>query len=319
MTQPLRIAIVGTGGVGGYFGARLAQAGHQVHFLARGDHLHALQTSGLTVHSIRGDITLPAVAATDNPATIGPVDLILVTVKAWQVAAAATTLAPMIGYNTMIIPLQNGVEAIDLLASVIDRSHLLGGLCWIVSFIEAPGVIRHTGVEPRIVFGELNAPTSPRAEHLQHMFLHAGITQVDLVTDIQAAIWEKFLFIASVSGVGAVTQMPIGITRQIPQTRQMIVQAIEEIINLAHKRQIRLPTDIFERTMAFIDGMPPHNTFSMQRDIAQGRPSELEAQNGAVVRLGHATGLEVPLHTVLYASLLPREQQARGQLTPPAH
>ncbi len=310
----MRIAVVGTGGVGGYFGARLAQAGEDVVFLARGAHLQALRSSGLHVQSINGDVALPAVQATDDPAQVGTADVVLVAVKAWQVPEAAQAIQPLVGAETMVVPLENGVEAPAQLAAAVGEAHVLGGFCWIVSYIAAPGVIHHTGVEPHIAFGEMDNRRTERVERLVQVWTRAGIKKVEVPDDIQAALWQKFTFIASMSGMGAVTRATVGVMRTLPQTRQMIEQAINEIIAVAQRRGIALSDDVLAATMRFIDGMPPQSTLSMQRDIMEGRPSELESQNGAVVRLGSEAGVATPMHAFLYHSLLPMELAARGQV-----
>ncbi|NJN65942.1 MAG: 2-dehydropantoate 2-reductase [Chloroflexaceae bacterium] len=308
----MRIVIFGPGGVGGYFGGRLAQAGEDVTFIARGAHLQAMRNLGLRLLSIQGDHIIHPVRATDTPAEVGIADVILVAVKAWQVPDAAQAIRPMVGPQTAVVPLQNGVEAPAQLAAVIGSEAVLGGLCWIVSFIEGPGIIRHTGVEPHVVFGELDNRRSERVEHLYQAFFRAGV-KVSIPDDMTAAMWEKFIFIATISGICAVTRMPVGVVRSLPQTRQMIEQAIQEMIAVAWMHDIKVSDSVFDWTMAFIDRMEPHSTFSMQRDLMAGRPSELEAQNGAVVRLGKAVNVVTPLHTFLYHSLLPMELQARGQ------
>lgn len=311
----MRVVVFGSGGVGGYFGGRLAEAGEDVTFIARGEHLAAIRASGLQVRSVNGNFTIYPASATDEPSRLGTADVILVAVKAWQVPEAARAIAPMVGPQTMVVPLQNGVEAPSQLAEVVGREHVLGGFCWVVSFIEAPGVLRHTGVTPHIVFGELDNRYSERVETLYRAFFHAGV-KVSIPDDIEAAMWEKFIFIATMSGLGAVTRAPVGVLRAVAQTRDMIAQAIHEIIAVAWVYQVNLPEDIFVRTMKFIDGMPPESTLSMQRDIMEGRPSELESQNGAVVRLGMAREVKTPLHTFLYHSLLPMELRARGKTDP---
>lgn len=307
----MRIAVFGAGAVGGYFGGRLAQAGEEVIFIARGEHLQAMRRQGLQVESILGDFHLYPVQATDDPAQVGPVDVVLVGVKAWQVPEAARAMRPLVGPESFVVPLQNGVEAPDQLAAVLGPEHVLGGLCKIFSARVGPGRIRHAGAEPYIAFGELDNRPSERAERLRQAFLRAGV-KAEVPPDIQAAMWEKFLFIASLGGVGAVTRAPVGVLRSLPQTRQMLLQAMEEIVAVAQARGIALAGDAVDRAMAFVDSLPPGATASMQRDILEGRPSELEAQNGAVVRLGREVGVATPLHTFLYHSLLPQERRARG-------
>ena len=311
----MRIAVFGTGGVGGYFGGRLAEAGEDVRFVARGAHLAAMREHGLSVTSPAGDFVVHPVHASDDPATLGQVDVVLVAVKAWQVAEAAGALRPMLGATTFVVPLENGIEAPDTLAAALGRERVLGGLCRIISYIEAPGHVRHAGVPPSVAFGELDGPgRSPRAEALLAAFARARGVKAEIAEDVRAALWEKFLFIAAASGVGALTRAPVGIIRTQPETRALLTQALTEIHAVALARGIALPTDGVERTLKFVDSLPVDGTMSMQRDVMEGRPSELEAQIGAVVRLGEAAGVAVPLHRTIHAALLPLERLARGEL-----
>ena len=307
----MRIAIFGTGAVGGYFGGRLAQAGEDVVFIARGEQLRALRERGLRVDSLKGDFTVRPVQATADPAQVGIVDAVLVGVKAWQVPEAAEAMRPLVGPETFVVPLQNGVEAPDQLAAVLGASHVLGGLCRIVSFVVEPGHVRHAGLEPYVACGELDNRPSERAGQLCGAFARAGVT-AEVPPDVRVAMWEKFLFIASFSGVGAVTRAPAGVLRTLPETRHMLEQAMREVLAVAHARGVALPEASIPRTMALIDGLPPEGTASMQRDVMAGRPSELESQNGAVVRLGREVGVATPLHAFIYHSLIPMELQARG-------
>jgi len=322
----MRVAVYGAGGVGGYFGGRLAQAGEEVVFIARGEHLQAMRSYGLRVDSILGDFVQP-VQATDDPAQAGPVDAVLVAVKAWQVPEAAQAMRPLVGPDTFIVPLQNGVEAPAQLAAALGAEHVLGGLCRIVSLIAAPGHIRHVGLTPSVAFGELSwaetrfsalrkilVSDPGRVERLRHAFARAQGLTVEIPADIQAAMWEKFLFIASLGGVGAVTRAPAGVLCSLPETRQLLEQAMQEVLSVARARGIALPDDVVARTMAYVDRLAPATTASMQRDIVEGRPSELAAQNGAVARLGEEVGVATPAHSFIYSSLLPAELRARGEL-----
>ncbi len=310
----MRIAVFGAGAVGGYFGGRLAQAGEDVVLIARGEHLRAMQTHGLRVESIEGDFTVRPVEATDDLAAAGVVDAILVAVKAWQVPQAAREMRPMVGPETFVVPLENGVEAPSQLAAVLGEDRVLGGLCRIISALVAPGHIRHAGISPTIAFGELDGRRSERAERLRDAFQRAKGVTPTIPPDIRVAMWEKFLFIAALSGVGAVTRAPVGVLRSLPETRHMLEQAMDEILAVAHARDVALPQETVAETMAFIDGLPPDGTASMQRDVIAGRPSELESQNGAVVRLGREAEVETPLHAFIYRSLLPQERRARGEI-----
>lgn len=311
----MRIAIFGSGGVGSYFGGRLAQAGEDVIFIARGEHLQAIRQNGLRVDSTLGDFVISPAQATDNPVEIGVMDVVLVTVKAWQVPEVAEAMKPMVGSKTVVIPLENGVDAPDQLAAVLGVEHVLGGLCRISVFIAAPGHIKHVAIQPHIAFGELNGRPSERVEVLRQTFARAQGMTVTVPADIRAALWEKFLFIAAISGVGAVTRQPAGNLRSVPETRTLLLRAMEEIEMVAKARGISLSPDIIQKTMGFIDNMPPATLASMQRDIMDGRPSELEAQNGAVVRLGREAGVSTPTHEFIYASLLPGELNVRGEIS----
>ncbi len=309
----MRIAVFGTGGVGGYFGGRLAQAGEDVIFIARGEHLKTTHQNGLRVDSIAGDFVIHPARATDTPAEVGAVDAILLAVKAWQVPEAAEAMKPMVGLNTVVIPLENGVDAPDQLAAVLGAEHVLGGLCHVSAFIAAPGHIKHVAIPPRIAFGELDGRTSERVERLRQLFERCQGMTVAVPVDIRVALWEKFLFIAAISGVGAVTRQPASVIRGVTETRDMLLRAMEEVAAVAEARGITLSPGVIQKTMSFIDNMPPATMASMQRDIIEGRPSELEAQNGAVVRLGREAGIPTPTHEFIYASLLPGELKARGK------
>jgi 2-dehydropantoate 2-reductase len=310
----MRIAVFGAGGVGGYFGGRLAQAGEDVVFIARGDHLKAMLKQGLKVNSVKGDFLVKPVQATNDPAQVGIVDVVLVCVKAWQVPDAAEAIRPMIGPDTVALPLQNGLEAPTQLATVLGNQHVLGGLCGLSTFIIGPGHIRHAGADPWIRFGELDNHPSERVEGLRQVFDRASGLTVEIPPDIQVALWMKFLFITVWSGVGAITRTPLGIWRSLPETRQMAENALKEIISVAQVHNVRLPENAMPTTMNMYDSFPPEITTSMQRDIAQGRPSEIDAQIGAVVRFGRAADVATPLHKFIYDSLLPMEFRARGQL-----
>jgi 2-dehydropantoate 2-reductase len=308
------IAVFGAGAVGGYFGGRLAQAGEDVVFIARGDHLKAMQARGLRIDSIEGDFVVDPIQATDDPTEVGVADAILVSVKAWQVPEAAEAMRSMIGPQTFVVPLENGVEAPSQLAEILGKSQVLGGLCRIISALVEPGRIRHAGIAPTVTFGELDGHPSERAERLWQAFEKAKGVTPSIAPDVRVAMWEKFLFIAALSGVGAVTRAPVGVLRSLPETRHMLEEAMEEILAVAHALGIALSEEIVDETMAFIDGLPENGTASMQRDVMAGRPSELDSQNGAVVRLGREAGIATPTHRFIFWSLLPQELRARGQL-----
>lgn len=311
----MRVAVVGAGGVGAYFGGRLAQAGESVAFVARGSHLAAMRETGLRVDSVAGDFVVAPAEAGDDPARMGPVDVVLVAVKAWQVTEVARTLGPLLGPRTFVVPLQNGVEAADQLAAVLGHERVIGGLCKIVSAIVAPGHVRHSGVPPQVEFGERDGRRSERVEALRAAFERAQGVSVVVPDEVEVAIWEKFLFIAPFSGVGAVTRQPAGAIRAIPETRDLIERAMFEVAALARAKGVRLLDEAVGRNLRYVDSLPADATASMQRDIMEGRPSELEQQTGAIARLGREAGVPVPVNAFLYAALLPAERKARGLTT----
>lgn len=311
----MRIAVYGTGGVGGYFGGRLAESGEEVTFIARGEHLAAMRREGLHVASVEGDFVIPAdsIRATDDPAETGPVDVVILGVKTWQVAEAAAAIRPMIGPDTIVLPLENGVEAADVLTSTLGAQHVLGGLCAIVSMVDGPGRIRHAGVAPVIRFGELDNSSTERVESLRACFARCKGLTVDVPDDIEAALWKKFVFISAWSSVGSVTRAPIGVIRETPQSRELLHAVLEEAVSVGRARGVNLPDNVVESTVAFYDSVDPSNTASMQRDVAAGKPSELESQTGAIVRLGAEAGVSTPVSKIIYGALLPGERLSRDE------
>jgi len=310
--DPLRFAVFGTGGVGGYFGGRLAEAGHAVTFIARGTHLRAIRQHGLRVESIQGDFHVVAAQATDRPQEIGEVDVVLVATKAWQLPAAAQAMRPLVGSATCVVPLLNGVEAPDILAAALGEAPVIGGMCKVSAYKAAPGLIRHVGVEPEVVFGELDGRRSARVERLRAAFAACRGVRVTVPENIRAAMWGKLTFIAPFSAVGAVTRAPAGVIRSLPETRHLLETAMRETVAVAQALDIPLPDAAADQAMAFADRLEPHVTASLQRDIMAGRPSELDAQIGAVVRFSQRAGIPTPTSAFLYAALLPQERRARG-------
>ena len=306
----MRIAVVGAGGVGGYFGGRLAERGSDVVFIVRGRTLDAIRSRGLRVESINGDFHLTDVEATDDPRAAGPVDAVLVTVKAWQIEEAISGLRPLLRDDTPVIPLENGMTAPEEIARLLGPQHAVGGLSAIVSFVVEPGHIRHAAVEPFVAFGELDNSSSDRLTRLLDAFTSAGI-RAEIPPDITRSMWTKFLFIAPYSAIGAVTRVPIGVWRTMAEPRALVECAVREILAIATARGVSLGEDAFDRTMQRYDGLAPDATASLQRDIMDGRPSELEAQVGAVVRMAQEAGIAAPVFEALYGVLLPQERRAR--------
>lgn len=302
----MRIAVFGTGGVGGYFGGRLAHAGNDVTFIARGEHLRAIRARGLKVDSNKGDFVVFPAKATDDVAEVGEVELVIVGVKAWQVPEAAREMKPLVGPGTTVLPLQNGVDAVAQLVNELGPDKVIGGLCRIVSYVVEPGHIRHAGYIPSIVIGELDNEQSRRITRIEQVFKDTGL-EITIAADIQVALWTKLLFIASFSGVGAMANAPAGVIRNDPALRTQMLNAMKEIYALAHARGIKLPADTIDTVMVGINALPDDATSSMQRDIAAGKPSELESQNGAVVRMARESGVEVPTHALIYQTLVTKE------------
>jgi 2-dehydropantoate 2-reductase len=309
----VRVAVFGPGGVGAYFGARLAEVGNEVSFVARGAHLDAIRANGLRVDSVLGDMLVRPKVASASAADIGPVDAVLLGVKTWQVAEVAPALKPLLDRDTFVVPLQNGVETPDLLAASLGPEHVVGGVCGGFCFIVGPGHIRHIGGVTFIKFGELDGRKSERVERLRAEFAAAKV-DVAVPADIRVALWEKLMLVVPFGGVGAVARAPIGVIMKTPETRALIEAGMREIAAVALAQGIRLPADTIPRTLALLDGTTPTGTSSLQRDIAAGKRSELDAWTGAVVRLGAKLGVPTPTHSFLYAALLPLERHARGEI-----
>ena len=310
----MKFAIFGTGGVGGYFGGRLAQAGEDVTFIARGNHLSVIQQTGLSVDSIRGDFEVNPVKATDLTQSVGAVDVVILAIKGWQLDDAILQMKPLIGQFTVIIPLLNGIEHMEALVNAFGREHVLGGVCRISAFIAEAGRIKHVGIDPFIAFGELNREMSERVSKLYDVFKNISGVTVEASGNIELAMWEKYLLISAFSGVGAVTRSPVGMFRSIPETRAMFRRALEEVVLVANSRGVGLTEKSVQAVMDRIDQTQPDTMASMQKDVLAGRPSELESQTGALVRMARAATVSVPTHEFIYASLLPMEKKARQLL-----
>ena len=308
----MRIAIFGAGGIGGYLGGRLSQAGEEVVLIARGEHLQAIKEHGLRVDSIKGDFVATPALATDNPTEAEPVDAVILGVKAWQVLDAAKAMRPMIGPETFVVPMQNGVEATAQLASVLGEKSVVVGLGGLVSYIVGPGHILHAGGEPYVSFGESDNSTSERTQNLLEAFKNAGVT-ANIPANIQAALWAKLALMAVNSGIGAITRVPTGQWRSVAGSWKMAQQVAQEVLAVAAGKGIAMPSDSLASTVSRLEASAPNSTSSMQRDLMEGRFSELEVQTGAVVRLGLEAGVPTPVNTFIYNSLLPQEMNARGE------
>jgi len=298
----MRIAIVGVGGVGGFFGAQLIRAGNEVALIARGDHLDAIRENGLTLSSPSGEMLVQPAAASDDPADIGPADLVILAVKAGQVTTAAGELGPLLGPETCVLPLQNGVEAAGQLEKVLGPEPVLVGTCGTMSWIAGPGHVRTLGEVNFIKLGEIDNRRTERVAGICQRLDASGI-KAEVPDDIHVALWEKFLFVASLGAIGALHRVPFGPLREDPESRRLLELAMVEIYSLGRAMGVKLDQSLVRRTMSFVDELPEDGTTSLQRDLAAGRPSELETWSGAVVRLAPGAGIDVPVHRFAYESL----------------
>lgn len=286
---------MGSGGVGGYFGARLAQAGCDVGFIARGAHLVALRERGLVVESKLGNASLPKVRATDDPSTLGSVDVVLITVKLWDTEAAVRAISPIVGPTTAVLSLQNGVQKDDVLRRILGNGAILGGLCYIAATIARPGVISHTGTMQKLVFGEYDGARSVRAEALLEACRRAGI-DAELSQDIRRAIWEKFVFLVGLSATTTTIRLPIGPIRTHPRTRLFLLDAMREVVAVGRAQGVALSAEYAEDRLAFCDRLPAEMTSSMHNDLERGNRLEVAWLSGGVVELGQAAGVPTPLN-----------------------
>lgn len=312
----MKILIMGTGGVGGYYGGLLAQQGNEVTFIARGAHLYALRHEGLKVSSVHGDFTVFPASATDDPAKGEPVDLVLFCVKTYNTDDAAEAIRPVIGSETVVMSLQNGVDAAERIGKVIGQEHVVGGVTWLSSAVEAPGVIRQISQFRRIVFGELGGGRSERIQSIFEVLNKTGIT-VEISEDIQKVLWTKLVFIAAVSSIGSLTRLPMGDYRAIPATRDLLTRIMQEVESVARAKGINLDADVVEKWLEFIDDAGPHIKPSMQLDIESGHRTELESMIGVVGRKGREIGVPTPVVDFAYSSLLPVELKARNEYASP--
>ncbi|OSY87167.1 2-dehydropantoate 2-reductase [Tenacibaculum holothuriorum] len=308
----MNIVVYGTGGVGGYFGIRLAQSGQNVTFIARGKHLEAIQKNGLQLKSIKGDFTLKNVNATDDVSTVSNPDLILIATKTWQLEEVANKIQPILNDNTVVISLLNGADNAEKLANILGEKHVLGGLCKIVSKIEEYGVINHMAIEPYIAFGELNNSQSTRIKEIKDAFDKAEIFN-QVPDNIQVAIWSKFLFITTISALGGLTKATLGEMRTQPEVRNLMLQTAEEIVAVANAKGIPLNKENIQKVFHFIDKLPYETTASLQRDIMEGRPSELDAQVGTIHKMGQELNISTPINSFIYHSLIIAEKRNRKE------
>jgi len=311
----MKIAVMGTGGMGGYYGALLAKQGHEVTFIARGAHLKAIQKNGLQIKSIFGDFQVKPAKATDNPAQIGPVDLILFCIKTYDTDDAAQKIKPIIGKETTVLSLQNGVDAVERIGKVIGVDHIVAGATWISSALEAPGVIKHVSDFRRVVLGELDGRATPRVHAIYEAFKATGIT-VEMSDDILKILWSKFVFISSASSFGSLTRLPMAEYRSVPETRALIISLMREVEALARASSVILDEDVVKRSLAFMDNAALHIKASMQLDVESGHRTEIESMIGVIGRKGRQRGVPTPAADMIYAALLPIELKARADRSP---
>jgi 2-dehydropantoate 2-reductase len=300
----MRIAVMGAGGVGGYFGARLAEAGHDVAFVARGRHLAAMRERGLKVRSALGDATLARPEVTDDPASLAPADVVLFAVKLWDTESAAGAIRPLVAKGGVVIPFQNGVESIERIGAVVGPERVMGGVAYIAATIGEPGVVVHTGTMARLRFGPVHAAQQGAAEALHAACKSAGV-EAELSADIGRALWEKFAFLAAFSGLTSVARQPMGVLRADPDLRATLEAAIREVWAVGRAKGVALADDFVAQQMKFADGLPAEMKSSMLNDLVAGNRLEAPWLAGGVARMGHAAGVATPVNATLYAALKP--------------
>ncbi len=302
--QRVRIAVMGSGGVGGYFGGRLAAAGFDVSFIARGEHLSAMRANGLAIDSPAGDELINPVSVTDDPATIGPVDVVMFSTKLYDVRSAGELCRPLIGADTVVVSLPNGIDSEDILIDVLGAEHVAGGVARISSSIERPGVIAHHAPYATLEFGELDGRQSTRMGAFLVACKAAGV-KARISNDITSSIWSKFIFLASLAAVTSVTRCPFGRVRESTPTHELMVRAVAEVAAIGVAKGIKLGADPVAYAMKVVGGVADHIKASMLVDLERGKPIEVEFLSGAVVRLGRELGINTPTHEFCLAALLP--------------
>jgi 2-dehydropantoate 2-reductase len=300
----MRIAVIGAGGIGGPYGASLAKAGADVTFVARGAHLAAMRENGLRIEGDRGETLIRPAQATDDIASIGTVDVMLACVKLWDVDRVAEQIRPIVGPETAVIPLQNGIDAAERMIRVLGERPVMGGMAFVTGTIVAPGIVRQTGTYQQMTFGELDGRISERGRRLRDLCAAAGFEGV-LSPDIMVPVWEKFILLVPLSGLNALTRLPLGKWRDDPDLLALYEAALSETIAVGRAEAVRLPPDIFEKTVARMRSMPPHHTTSMGNDLLRGNRLELPWFAGKVVELGRRHAISTPANGFIYAALKP--------------
>jgi 2-dehydropantoate 2-reductase len=310
----MKIAIMGTGGVGGYYGGLLAQQAHAVTFIARGSHLHAIQSNGLQVKSLHGDFLVKPANAASDLTRIGPVDLVLFCTKTYNTEQAAQKIIPVIGPDTTVLSLQNGVDAAERIGAVIGMQHMIGGATWISSAVESPGVIKQVSQFRRVVMGELDGKLTPRLRSIHQALEETGIT-VEISENILKVLWTKFVFISAASSLGSLTRLPMGDYRSVTETRAMLTRLMGEVEAVARAHGVALDENVVQQSLAFMDNAAPHIKASMQLDVDSGRRSEIESMVGVIGRKGREVGVPTPVADFVYAALLPVDLKAQATIS----
>ncbi|HIK97865.1 MAG TPA: 2-dehydropantoate 2-reductase [Gammaproteobacteria bacterium] len=300
----MKIAVMGAGAIGGYFGGRLAKAGFDVSFIARGAHLDVIRKNGLKVLSPLGDFTIHPATVTDDPAEVGPVDVILFMVKNYDTLRAAEQIRPLVGPDTAIIPFQNGVEARAMLSNVLGARHVLGGVAFIPASIQEPGVIKHNAELAKLVFGEFDKQITPRAVSFLDA-LEKAVVAGEISTDISMVLWSKLMFLTSMSAINCITRQPVGLVQSDGETIALYMDAMREVAAVAVAHGVSLGEEAIADNMALAKSFPPNNKTSMFQDLEAGRRLEIDYLSGAVVRLGREKGIETPIHRTAWVAIKP--------------
>ncbi len=306
----MEILVYGIGGVGGYFGGKLAHAGYNVSMIARGEHLKEIQTNGLEIESIHGNFKVNPKLVTSDIRMVPKPELIILGVKSWQIPSVAREIKPIMGDDTIVLPLQNGADNYEKLSNILPEKNILAGLCFIVSFLDRPGKIKHTAFEPMITFGEIDNSRTKRVLQMKQIFVEAGIAST-IPENIQLEIWKKFLFICTVSGLGGLTRVSIDKIRESKYLSEMMRKSAREILQVGKAKDIPLQEKHLDMVFDIINSQPAGTTASTQRDIMNGKPSELENFNGFIVREGERLNVETPVNRYIYECLKPMEEKAR--------
>jgi len=300
----MRIAVMGTGGVGGYFGARLAQAGNDVTFVARGAHLAAMREHGLRIESGGGDLVIRNAAFTDDPGSIAPVDVVMFCVKLWDIERAAGQIAPLVARGGVVIPFQNGIDSAEVLTRELGASHVLGGVAYIAASIRSPGVIAHVGSMARLRIGAFDDRLTPPARAFVDACRGAGV-EAELAPDIRRALWEKFVFLNALSGLTCLARQPLGIVRSDPDLRATFEASMRETIAVAKTKGVDLGDDFIARQLRALDGLPAEMRASMLGDLVSGHRLEAPWLCGRVAALAREAGVDAPVNATIYAGLKP--------------